>query len=85
MLFFLFLTPLNDWLKQDKYYGMVKEKFEGEVAAEFFNKDYILKLLEDHREGKAKNMKRIWSIYCFILWYEKFFVETPDTKDQKTA
>ena len=80
-----FLTPLNDWLKQDKYYGMVKEKFEGEVAAEFFNKDYILKLLEDHREGKAKNMKRIWSIYCFILWYEKFFVETPDTKNQKTA
>jgi asparagine synthase (glutamine-hydrolysing) len=70
-----FLTPLNDWLKQDKYYGMVKEKFEGEVAGEFFNRDYILKLLEYHKADKAKNMKKIWSIYCFILWYEKFFPE----------
>ena len=70
-----FLTPLNDWLKQDKYYGMVKEKFEGKVAAEFFNQEFILNLLEDHKAGRAKNMKKICSIYCFILWYEKFFPE----------
>lgn len=70
-----FLTPLNDWLRQDKYYGMVKEKFEGKVAAEFFNQEFILNLLEDHKAGRAKNMKKIWSIYCFILWYEKFFPE----------
>ena len=68
-----FLTPLNDWLKQDKYYNMVKEKFEGEIADEFFNRDYIMKLLNDHRNG-AHNMKKIWTIYSFILWYEAYFV-----------
>jgi len=69
-----FLTPLNDWLRQDKYYNMVKEKFEGEVAARYFNQEYIMKLLNDHKEGTAKNMKKIWMIYVFILWYEQYFV-----------
>ena len=70
-----FLTPLNDWLKQDKYYNVVKASFEGETAGMFFNRDYILRLLEEHREGKAKNMKKIWTVYSFILWYDKYFVE----------
>ena len=70
-----FLTPLNDWLRRDEYYNMVKEKFEGEVAAKFFNRDYIMKLLNEHKAGTAHNMKKIWSVYSFILWYEKYFIE----------
>ncbi|MBC8560801.1 asparagine synthase (glutamine-hydrolyzing) [Fumia xinanensis] len=69
-----FPVPLNDWLRQDKYYSMVKEKFEGEIADRYFNRDAIMKLLNDHKEGRALNMKKIWSIYSFILWYEQFFV-----------
>ncbi len=69
-----FPVPLNDWLKQDKYYNMVMEKFTGDVAKEFFNIDYIVGLLENHRDGKAHNMKRIWTIYSFIVWYENYFV-----------
>ena len=53
---------------------MVKEKFEGSVAAQFFNQQAIMKLLDDHKAGKAANMQRIWSVYSFILWYEQFFV-----------
>ncbi len=70
-----FPVPLNDWLKQDKYYNMVAEKFTGETAGMFFNKDAIMQLLDDHRAGKH-NMKRIWTIYCFILWYENYFVKS---------
>jgi len=70
-----FLTPLNDWLKRDEFYNQVKEKFNGEVAKEYFNTDYIMKLLDDHKAGTAHNMKKIWSVYSFILWYEKYFVE----------
>jgi asparagine synthase (glutamine-hydrolysing) len=67
-------VPLNDWLRQDKYYNMVLDKFTGQVAEEFFNIEYITKLLNDHKEGKAKNMKKIWTVYSFILWYENYFV-----------
>lgn len=70
-----FLTPLNDWLKRDKYYNMVKEAFTSDTAKEFFDCDYIMALLDNHKSGKEKNMKRIWSIYSFILWYNKYFIE----------
>ena len=70
-----FLTPLNDWLKRDEFYNLVKEKFESDEAAMFFNRDYIIKLLDDHKSGTAHNMKKIWSVYSFLLWYEKYFVE----------
>ena len=53
---------------------MVRTAFAGDIAARFFDRRAILKLLDDHREGAAHNMKKIWSIYTFILWYEQFFV-----------
>lgn len=70
-----FPVPLNDWLKQDKYYNMVKAEFESDEAGLFFNQEYILSLLENHKNDKEKNMKRIWSIYSFLLWYRQYFVE----------
>jgi len=69
-----FPVPLDSFLREDKYYNMVKEKFSGETAEKFFDIDAINKLLTDHKNG-AKNMRKIWTIYSFILWYEEFFVK----------
>lgn len=69
-----FPVPLERLLREEKYYGLVKEKFQGDVAKMFFNVKYINRLLEDHRNG-AHNMKKVWTIYTFIIWYEEFFVK----------
>lgn len=69
-----FLTPLNDWLRRDEFYNMVKDTFESDTAKQFFNVDAIMKLLNDHKAGTAHNMKKIWSIYCFLVWYNIYFV-----------
>ncbi len=69
-----FPVPLNDWLRQDKYYHMVRQAFESEVAAQFFNVPELLRLLDEHKAGKNGGMTKIWSFYSFILWYEQFFV-----------
>ena len=74
-----FPVPLNDWLKEEKYYQMVKEAFESDTAALFFKKDAILKLLEDHRAGVARNMTKIWTVYSLILWYNEFWDIEADT------
>ena len=71
-----FPVPLNDWLREDKYYNMVREKFTGPVAEQFFNTGELLRLLDDHKAGRAKNMTKIWSFYSFILWYELYFVNS---------
>ena len=68
-----FLTPLNDWLRRDEFYSRVHDEFTTATASEFFNTDHILRILDDHKSGREKNMKRIWSIYCFLLWYNQYF------------
>ena len=69
-----FPVPLNDWLREDKYYNMVKRAFQIDIAEKFFVTDELMRLLDDHKSGKALNMQKIWSFYTFILWYEQFFV-----------
>lgn len=69
-----FPVPLNDWLREDKYYNKVKAVFQSDIAEKFFVTSELMKLLDDHKNGKALNMQKIWSFYTFILWYEQFFV-----------
>lgn len=69
-----FPVPLNDWLREDKCYNKVKAAFQSDIAEKFFVTSELMKLLDDHKSGKALNMQKIWSFYTFILWYEQFFV-----------
>ena len=70
-----FPVPLSDWLMQDKYYNKMKEAFQSDIAGKFFVQSELMKLLDDHKSGKAKNMQKIWSFYSFIVWYDQFFVK----------
>ena len=69
-----FITPLNDWMRQEPFYRQIRAAFESDSAARFFRQDALLAMLEEHRGGHNGNMKRIWSIYCFLVWYDEFFV-----------
>ncbi len=70
-----FPVPLGKWLREEKYYNLVKEKFHQPFVANFFNIDYIQKLLDDHYQNKAKNGLKIYIILIFIIWYEVYFNE----------
>ena len=70
-----FITPLNDWLKQEPFASRVREAFASDEAARFFQHDAICELLDDHLSGKRHNMKKIWSIYSFLLWYDEYFAK----------
>ena len=68
-----FPVPTRVWLKEDKFYNIVMEKFSSPAAEQFFHTDKIKKLLDDHRAGKADNSRRIWTIFIFLIWYEVYF------------
>lgn len=70
-----FTVPLNEWIKKDKYYNMIKKDFESEIASKYFNQKLILKLLEDHKNSKSYSTKKIWTIWTFIVWYKVFFIK----------
>lgn len=68
-----FPVPTRVWLKEDKYYNIVKERFCGETSRRYFHTEQLIKLLDDHKNGKADNSRRIWTVYTFLVWYEQFF------------
>ena len=70
-----FPVPIRYWLREDKYYNIVKEYFTADYASEFFECDAIMKLLDDHKAGKAQNQRKIWTVFTFLVWYKKFFIE----------
>ncbi len=70
-----FPVPIRVWLKEDKYYDIVKASFTSQAAEQFFNTDKLVALLDDHRAGKYDNSRKIWTVYTFLVWYGVFFSE----------
>ncbi|MBQ6180173.1 MAG: asparagine synthase (glutamine-hydrolyzing) [Ruminococcus sp.] len=68
-----FPVPIRVWLKEDKYYNIVRTAFESDSAKEFFRTAPLIKLLDDHREGKADNSRKIWTVFIFLVWYKVYF------------
>ena len=46
----------------------------GVTPKEFFDTDMLVRILDEHREGKSNNGRRIWTVYVFLTWYRRFFV-----------
>lgn len=68
-----FPVPIRVWLKEDKYYNTVRKAFESDAASEFFNTEPLIKLIDDHRDGKADNSRKIWTVFIFLVWYNVYF------------
>lgn len=66
-----FPVPIRVWLREEDTYNLVKNTFlEG---SEFFNTKYLIKLLDDHKNEKRDNSRKIWTIYTFLVWYKQYF------------
>lgn len=70
-----FPVPIRVWLKQDEYYERVKKQFTSPAAARFFKTERLVALLDLHRKGKADVSRKIWTVYTFLIWYERYFPE----------
>ncbi|OME78727.1 asparagine synthase (glutamine-hydrolyzing) [Paenibacillus sp. FSL A5-0031] len=70
-----FPVPIRHWLREEKYYSIVKEMFLSDRAKQFFNTDVLMKFLDAHYSGKQNYARNIWTVYVFLVWYKKFFEE----------
>ena len=70
-----FPVPIREWIKDEDFYNEIKNTFSLDIAKELFQQENILKLLEEHKNGKKDNYRRIWAIYSFLKWYEVFFIK----------
>ncbi len=70
-----FPVPFSNWIKEEKYYIIVKKMFSKKFVLKFFNQKKILNLLENHYLNKSNNGRKIWTIYVFLIWYEVYFIK----------
>ena len=68
-----FPVPIRVWLREEKYYQIVKEEFTSEAAARFFHTEELLKILDRHYQQKEDTSRKIWTIYMFLVWYRTCF------------
>ena len=67
-----FPVPLREWIKEEDIYNKIKDTFSR--SSEFFKVDEIIKLLDEHKEGKKDNSLKIWTINSFLVWYDEYFI-----------
>ena len=68
-----FPIPIRLWLKEEKYYNIIKNAFSSDVAQRYLKTDRLLALLNRHKSGKEDLSRKIWVIYTFIVWYQQYF------------
>ena len=68
-----FPVPIRDWIKEDDVYKELKRELNSKVAKKFFNTEILLKMLEEHKNGKKDNYRKVWTVYTFLKWYDVFF------------
>ncbi|WP_033541276.1 asparagine synthase (glutamine-hydrolyzing) [Planococcus sp. CAU13] len=74
-----FPVPIRNWIRDEKFYLQIKGYFTSAEAAEFFDQNELLTLLEEHYTNKTNNARKIWTIFMFLVWHRRYFViEQPD-------
>lgn len=68
-----FPVPIRVWLAQEPWFSRIKETFTGKISGQFFHEEKLLKLLEEHVDGKKDNSRKIWTVYMFLVWYQVYF------------
>jgi asparagine synthase (glutamine-hydrolysing) len=69
-----FLVPFKFWILDEHIMLWIKEKFSLQFVEELFNQEKLFSLLNKHSHSISEGRK-IYTILCFILWYERYFVE----------
>ena len=79
-----FPVPTRVWLRDEHYYGVVKDLFRSPLAEKFFNTDILMDFLNEHYLEKEDNSRKIWTVYVFLLWYRLYFGDVDPVALQET-
>ena len=65
-----FGVPLDVWFRGELN-GMLKEALfdaSSERSSNWFDRDYVSRLVREHEEGRFDHAARLWSLFVFRLW-----------------
>nr|WP_263325359.1 asparagine synthase (glutamine-hydrolyzing) [Neobacillus sp. Marseille-Q6967] len=66
-----FPVPIRHWLKNEMN-DWAKNIIRESNTDHLINKSYLLKLLDDHCQGRADNSRKIWTVLTFMVWHQVY-------------
>lgn len=76
-----FPVPIRHWLKNEMN-DWAKQIIHESGTDHIINKHYVLKLLEEHCQGKMDHSRKIWTVLVFMIWHAVFVEEKYDFQKQ---
>lgn len=70
-----FPVPVRYWLQEEAIYKDVKAAFNTTYAKAFFDTSLLNKMLEQHYTNKKNHSRKLWTLYTFLVWYKRFFID----------
>ncbi|WP_316670674.1 asparagine synthase (glutamine-hydrolyzing) [uncultured Propionibacterium sp.] len=70
-----FPVPTRVYLEGDSY-AWARDIIMSSPTDEFIDPRAAMRLLDDHRAGVSDHSRRVWTIVCFMLWYDIFVAGT---------
>lgn len=67
-----FAVPARVWMMEEPYLSRIRERFQSEEAAKFFDVEKITAMLDLEYLKVPNNWREVWNIYIFLIWYEQY-------------
>ena len=68
-----FMFPVAYWFRNELYNFLHQYFNQSTIIKEgFFRRDYVKRLIEDHRQNKNDNHVRIWMLLNLDIWYRLY-------------
>jgi len=68
-----FAAPVNEWLRNEWHGYLSSELMNSSfVKNGYFNKEYVARLLSDHRDGKRNEGQNLWNLLNLTLWHKQW-------------
>ncbi len=69
-----FSIPVAKWFYNKNFHDYLRDVIycKKNETSEFLDYDYINKLIDEHINLKENNWRKLWNIFVFKLWYNKY-------------
>lgn len=67
-----FAVPARVWMMEEPYLSRIREHFESETAAKYFDVEKITAMLCPEYLNVPNNWRKVWNIYIFLVWCEQY-------------
>ncbi|AZA08895.1 asparagine synthase (glutamine-hydrolyzing) [Corynebacterium pseudopelargi] len=67
-----FPVPMRNWLAGDELFGWAQDQINASQTEEIFDKQAVLAMLNEHRDGHSDHSRRLWTVLAFMVWHGIF-------------